>query len=78
MQLPTRVWREFEREQYCSELLVTAGQVLIAALLAVLYASSPPGLFPDAPTRAVPLGLTLLSVLTLVRLYFAVTGQLTR
>lgn len=78
MQLPTRVWREFEREQYRSELLVTAVQLLIAALLAVLYASSPTGFSPDAPTRAVPLGLTLLSVLQLVRLYFAVTGQLTR
>ncbi|MGF6920667.1 adenylate/guanylate cyclase domain-containing protein [Paraburkholderia sp. 40] len=76
--LPTRVLREFEREQYRSELLVTAVQLLIASLLAVLYASTPPGFSPDAPIRAVPLGLTLFAVLTLVRLYFAMTGQLTR
>ena len=75
MQLPTRVWRDFEREQYRSELLVTAVHLLIAALLAVLYASSPPGFSPDTPIRAVPPGLTLLSVLKLVRLYFAVAAH---
>jgi adenylate cyclase len=71
MQLPTRVWRDFEREQYRSELLVTAVHLLIAALLAVLYASSPPGFSPDAPIRAVPLDLTLLSVLS----WFAFISQ---
>ncbi|MFD2272330.1 hypothetical protein ACFS07_17360 [Undibacterium arcticum] len=40
-------------------MLVTAVQLVIAALLAVLYASTPPGFSPDAPIEAVPLGLTL-------------------
>src|SRR5437899_6112785 len=78
IQFPTRVRREFEREQYRSELLVTAVQLVIAALLAVLYASTPPGFSPDAPIEAAPLVLTLFVVLALLRLYFAVTGQLTR
>lgn len=75
---PTRVQRAFEREQYRSELLVTAVQLLITAILAVLYVSAPPGFPLDAPIRVVPLGLTLFGLLTLVRLYLAVTGQLTR
>ncbi|MPW23408.1 adenylate/guanylate cyclase domain-containing protein [Paraburkholderia sp. CNPSo 3157] len=75
---PTRVLQELEREQYRSELLVTAVQLLIAAVLAVLYAITPPGFSPDAPIRAVPLGLTLFSVVALIRLYLAVTGQLQR
>lgn len=75
---PMRVRRELEREQYRSELLVTVVQLLIASVLAVLYASTPPGFSPDAPVRAAPLGLTLFVVLALLRLYFALTGQLTR
>jgi adenylate cyclase len=76
---PARVLQELERrEQYRSELLVTAVQLLIAAVLAVLYAFTPPGFSPDAPIRAVPLGLTLFSVVALIRLYLAVTGQLQR
>ncbi len=78
MQVPMRVRREFEREQYRSELLVTTVQLAIAALLALLYASTPPGFSPDAPIEAVPLGLTMFVVLALLRLYFALTGQLTR
>lgn len=73
-----RVRREFEREQYRSELLVTVVQLVIAASLAVLYAGTPPGFSPDAPIRTVPLGLTLFVVLALFRLYFALTGQLSR
>ena len=75
---PARVLQELEREQYRSELLVTAVQLLIAAILAVLYAITPSGFSPDAPIRAVPLGLTLFSVIALIRLYLAVTGQLQR
>lgn len=78
MQLPQRVRREFEREQYRSELLVTGVQLVIAALLALLYAGTPPGFSPDAPIEAVPLGLSLFSLLALVRLWFAATGQLGR
>jgi adenylate cyclase len=78
MPVPMRVRREFEREQYRSELLVTTVQLAIAALLAILYAATPPGFAPDAPIEAVPLGLTLFVVLALLRLYFALTGQLSR
>jgi adenylate cyclase len=76
--LPARVRREFERAQYRSELLVTAVQLVIAALLALLYASAPRGFAPDAPVEAAPLGLSLFAILSLVRLYFALTGQLGR
>ncbi|MBP0590798.1 adenylate/guanylate cyclase domain-containing protein [Paraburkholderia sp. LEh10] len=75
---PARVRRELEREQYHSELLVTMVQLLIAAILCVLYALTPPGFSPDAPIRAVPLGLTLFAVAALVRLYLAMTSQLRR
>lgn len=76
--VPMRVRRELEQEQYRSELLVTVVQLTIAALIAALYAGTPPGFSPDAPIKAAPLGLTLFAVLALLRLYFAVTGQLTR
>jgi adenylate cyclase len=76
--LPARVRREFERAQYRSELLVTAVQLAIAALLALLYAASPRGFAPDAPVEAAPLGLSLFAILSLARLYFALTGQLGR
>lgn len=77
-ELPARVRREFEREQYRSELLVTAVQLAIAALLALLYGATAHGFAPDAPVEAVPLGLSLFTVLTLLRLWFALTGQLGR
>jgi adenylate cyclase len=72
------VRREIEREQYRSELLVTAVQLAVAALLALLYASTPHGFAPDAPVEAAPLGLSLFAVLALLRLWFALTGQLGR
>ena len=77
-ELPARVRREFEREQYRSELLVTAVQLAIAALLALLYAGAPHGFAPDAPVEAAPLGLSLFAILALLRLWFALTGQLRR
>ncbi|MET0961801.1 MAG: adenylate/guanylate cyclase domain-containing protein [Noviherbaspirillum sp.] len=76
--VPARVKQELEQEQHRSELLVTLVQLAIAALLAALYVAAPPGFAPDAPIRAAPLGLTLFAVLALLRLYFALTGQLTR
>jgi len=78
MQLPPRVRQELEREQYLSELLVTSLQLLVLSLFALLYLATPPGFSPDAPVRAVPLGLTLFAVLALVRLYLAMTHQLAR
>jgi len=76
--LPQRVQRELEREQFRAELLVTAVQLLLVALLAVLYASTPDGFAPGAPIEAAPLGLVFFTLLALVRLYTAWTGQLTR
>jgi adenylate cyclase len=76
--LPLRVQRDLEREQFHSELLVTAVQLLLVAVLAALYASTPAGWAPGAPVEAAPLGLVLLALLALVRLYTAWTGQLTR
>lgn len=76
--LPLRVQRELEREQFRAELLVTAVQLLLVALLATLYASTPAGFSPDAPIEAVPLGLVFFALLALVRLYTAWTGQLSR
>ncbi|TFW32938.1 adenylate/guanylate cyclase domain-containing protein [Massilia horti] len=75
---PLRVQRELEREQYRSELLVTVVQLAIVGTLAALHAGAPPDFSPDAPIMAAPLGLTLFAVLALLRLYFALTGQLTR
>lgn len=75
--LPLRVQRDLEREQFHSELLVTAVQLLLVAVLAALYASTPAGWAPGAPVEAAPLGLVLLALLALVRLYTAWTGQLT-
>lgn len=76
--LPERIRREFERAQFRSELLVTAVQLAIAAVLALLYAATPRGFAPDAPVEAAPLGLSLFAILSLLRLYFALTGQLGR
>jgi adenylate cyclase len=76
--LPVRVLKALAQEQYRAELLVTTVQLAIAAILAVLYASTPPGFSPDAPIQAAPLGLVLFGELALLRLYFAATGQLTR
>src|SRR5574338_86022 len=74
--LPVRVLKALEQEQYRAELLVTAVQLALALILAILYASTPPGFSPDAPVEAAPLGLVLFGELALLRLYFALTGQL--
>jgi len=76
--LPRRVQREFEREQFRGELLVTGVQLALVVLLAGLYASAPAGFSPDAPIEAVPLGLVFFALLALVRLYTAWTGQLSK
>jgi adenylate cyclase len=78
MPWPMRVERELESEQLRAELLVTAVQLLLVVLLAVLYASVPAGFSPDAPIQTAPLGLILFALLALVRLYTAWTGQLTK
>lgn len=76
--LPPRVQQAFEWAQYRSEILVTAVQLALAVLLALVYAAAPRGFAPDAPVEAAPLGLSLFAILALLRLYFALTGQLGR
>lgn len=75
---PTRVLRELEREQFRSEMLVTAVQLVLIVLLATVYSATPEGFAPDAPIEAAPLGLVLFALLALLRLYAAWTGQLSR
>lgn len=76
--LPVRVRRQWQAEQFRSELLVAFVQLLLVALLAALVGVTPPGYAPDAPVRAAPLGLSLFALLVLLRLYAAWTGQLGR
>jgi adenylate cyclase len=76
--LPLRVQREFEREQFRAELLVTVVQLVLVALLALVYRAAPQGFAPGAPVEAAPLGLSLFALLALLRLYAAWTGQLNR
>ncbi len=77
-QWPQRVRRAFEQQQFRGEMLVAAVQLLIVALLALLYASTPEGFAPGAPVEAAPLGLVMFALLALLRAYAAWTGQLTR
>jgi adenylate cyclase len=76
--LPARVMRELQREQFRGELLVTGVQLLVASLLAGLYAAAPEDFAPGAPVEAAPLGLVFFALLALMRLYAAWTGQLSR
>ncbi len=63
--------------QYKSELLVAAVQLGVVVLLLVLNYLTPADYSPDAPVRSAQLGLSLFSILVLVRLWFAYTKQLT-
>lgn len=74
--LPPRVRQALAAEQFRAELLVAGVQLLLLALLGALVGIAPPGYAPDAPVRAAPLGLSLLALLVLLRLYAAWTGQL--
>ncbi|MBX7146755.1 MAG: adenylate/guanylate cyclase domain-containing protein [Alphaproteobacteria bacterium] len=74
--LPSRVQNAIIKQQYQSEILVGIAQLCLVIFLAVLYILSPTGYSPDAPVKAVPLGLSLFSIFVLLRLYFLITGQL--
>lgn len=74
--LPPRVRAQLAQEQFRAEVLVAGVQLLLLALLAALVGAAPPGFAPDAPVQAAPLGLSLLALLVLLRLYAAWTGQL--
>lgn len=63
--------------QYRSELLVAGMQLGVLALLSIMSYLTPPGYSPDAPIHSAELGLSLFTILVLMRLWFAYTRQLT-
>ncbi len=74
--LPHRVLSDINRQQYKSEIIVAAVQLIILILFYILYLSSPVSFATDAPVHATSLGLSLFSILVLTRLWFAATHQL--
>ncbi len=78
MKFSARATTSFEQLQERSERIVAAGQLLILACIALLLATTPASMITDAPVHAVPLGISIFGILVLVRLWAAVTHQLTR
>lgn len=76
-QLPLRIQEEMAVQQYKSELLVAGVQLGVIVLLLLIHFFTPAGYSPDAPVRSTSLGLSLFTILILVRLWFAYTNQLT-
>jgi len=76
-ELPSRVREQLTVLQYKSELLVAAVQLGVIVLLFVLNYLTPVGYSPGAPVHSARLGLSLFTILILVRLWFAYTKQLT-
>lgn len=74
--LPQRVLNDIRKQQFQSEILVAAVQLIILALFFLLYLSTPASFSADAPVRATSLGLSLFTILVLLRLWFAATYQL--
>lgn len=74
--LPPRIQAEIENQQYRSEMLVGFTQLVLVAVFFILYLVTPATSSPDAPVRAAPLGLSLFSILIMLRLWFTVTKQL--
>lgn len=77
MDLPLRIREQLVRLQYKSELVVAAVQLGVIVLLMLLTAVTPVGYSPGAPVHSAQLGLSLFTILVLVRLWFAYTQQLT-
>ena len=75
---PPRVVEEIARSQRESEVWVGAAQAIVIVIAALAYTFSPRGFRPDAPISALPLGLCALSLLIVLRAWFAYSGQLTR
>ncbi len=76
-QLPLRVSKEIEAQQYKSELLVSGVELGVIVLFFIINFFTPVSYSPDAPVDSASLGLWLFAILTLVRLWFASTHQLT-
>jgi adenylate cyclase len=75
--LPVRVQKNLEAQQYQSEILVAVIQLIVIAILYLIYISFPKGFVIDAPIYSVPFGLSLFAILVVTRLYFTYTKQLT-
>ena len=75
--LPMRMQKSLEAQQYHSEIMVAAIQLIVIAILYLLYATFPKGFAVDAPIYSVPFGLSLFAILAVTRLYFTYTKQLT-
>ena len=76
--LPQRILGDISKQQFQSEILVAIVQLIILALFYVLYLSTPVSFSPDAPIHATSLGLSLFTILVLLRFWFAVTHQLNK
>src|SRR5262249_53331851 len=74
--LPQRTLVDINKQQFRSEILVAVVQLIILSILYLLYLTTPVSFVADAPIRATPLGLSLFTILVLVRLWFAATNQL--
>jgi adenylate cyclase len=77
MQFPLRVKEEIEAQQHKSEILVSSVQLGVIVLFVIINCFTPATYSPDAPVNSSLLGLSLFAILTLVRLWFATTNQLT-
>ncbi|MFI4937943.1 MAG: adenylate/guanylate cyclase domain-containing protein, partial [Candidatus Berkiellales bacterium] len=74
---PERIKQAFFELQYQSELIVAGVQAAIIVILFMIMFLTPINYSPDAPIHSAILGLSLFSILVLVRFYFAYTRQLT-
>lgn len=74
--LPQRILGDISKQQFQSEILVAAVQLIILFLFFILYLITPTSFAADAPVHATALGLSLFTILVLVRLWFAATHQL--
>lgn len=77
MKLSKRVQEDLQQLQHSSEMVVAKVQLIIIALLTVLYFFTPDEHGPEVPVNSAGLGLGLFAVLVLVRGWFAYTRQLT-
>lgn len=76
--LPARIAADISRQQFRGEIMVGIVQLTIVAVFYLLYVVTPTSFTPDAPVRATPLGLSLFTILVVLRLWFAATDQLSR
>ncbi len=76
--LPARIAADIGQQQFKSEIMVGIVQLAVVAVFYLLYVTTPASFTPDAPIRATPLGLSLFTILVVLRLWFATTDQLSR